>query len=113
MIAELTYLDDVAELRPPYNSPGALACAKQIDRIDQHCRNFIARSPLVVIGSHHPERGVDVSPRGDAPGFVQVLDEHHLAIPDRPGCHPPWLRGPGSRAGQRLSAPYRGTDVGT
>jgi hypothetical protein len=39
----------------------------------------------VLIGSTHPERGVDVSPRGDAPGFVQVLDEHHLAIPDRPG----------------------------
>jgi PPOX class probable FMN-dependent enzyme len=38
-----------------------------------------------MIGSTHPERGADVSPRGDAPGFVQVLDEHHLAIPDRPG----------------------------
>jgi uncharacterized protein len=59
--------------------------AKQIDRIDRHCRNFIARSPLVIIGSAHPQRGMDVSPRGDSPGFVQVLDEHNLAIPDRPG----------------------------
>ena len=85
MIEDLTYLSEVAELRPPYKSPSVLACAKQIDRIDLHCRNFIARSPLVMIGSTHPERGPDVSPRGDAPGFVQVLDEHHLAIPDRPG----------------------------
>ena len=85
MIEDLTYLSEVAELRPPYKSPSVLACAKQIDRIDLHSRNFIARSPLVMIGSTHAERGPDVSPRGDAPGFVQVLDEHHLAIPDRPG----------------------------
>jgi PPOX class probable FMN-dependent enzyme len=85
MIGELTYLASAAELRPLYNGPSALVRAKQIDRIDAHCRSFIARSPLVVIGSTHPERGADVSPRGDAPGFVQVLDEHHLAIPDRPG----------------------------
>jgi uncharacterized protein len=85
MINDMTYLTDASKLRPPYNSPSALVRAKQIDRIDPHCRNFIARSPLVIIGSSHPERGLDVSPRGDAPGFVRVLDEHHLAIPDRPG----------------------------
>jgi PPOX class probable FMN-dependent enzyme len=85
MIGALTYLASAAELRPLYNGPSALVRAKQIDRIDVHCRSFIARSPLVMIGSTHPERGADVSPRGDAPGFVQVLDEHHLAIPDRPG----------------------------
>jgi PPOX class probable FMN-dependent enzyme len=85
MIGALTYLASAAELRPLYNGPSALVRAKQIDRIDVHYRSFIARSPLVMIGSTHPERGADVSPRGDAPGFVQVLDEHHLAIPDRPG----------------------------
>jgi uncharacterized protein len=85
MIGALTYLASAAELRPLYNGPSALVRAKQIDRIDVHCRSFIARSPLVMIGSTHPEHGADVSPRGDAPGFVQVLDEHHLAIPDRPG----------------------------
>jgi PPOX class probable FMN-dependent enzyme len=85
MIGALTYLASAAELRPLYNGPSALVRAKQIDRIDGHCRSFIARSPLVMIGSSHPERGADVSPRGDAPGFVQMLDEHHLAIPDRPG----------------------------
>jgi len=85
MIQEMTYLNDVGELRPLYSSPSTLARAKQLARIDAHCRNFIARSPLVIVGSIHPERGLDVSPRGDAPGFVRVLDEHHLAIPDRPG----------------------------
>ncbi|WP_342726447.1 MSMEG_1061 family FMN-dependent PPOX-type flavoprotein [Bradyrhizobium sp. B097] len=59
--------------------------AKLLDRLDRHCCNFIAHAPLVIIGSSHPERGHDVSPRGDAPGFVHIFDPHHLAIPDRPG----------------------------
>lgn len=84
-IKDITYLGDAGELRPLYNAPSAMVRAKQIDRLDVHCRNFIARSPLVIVGSMHPERGMDVSPRGDAPGFVRVLDDRHLAIPDRPG----------------------------
>jgi PPOX class probable FMN-dependent enzyme len=85
MIEDMTYLSDVSELRPLYHDPSSMVIEKQIDRIDPHCRNFIARSPLVILGSIHPVRGMDVSPRGDPPGFVKVLDEHHLAIPDRPG----------------------------
>jgi uncharacterized protein len=85
MIEDMTYLSDVSELRPLYNNPSAMVVEKQIDWIDPHCRNFIARSPLVMISSIDPVRGMDVSPRGDPPGFVRILDEHHLAIPDRPG----------------------------
>jgi uncharacterized protein len=85
MIEELTYLTSVEELRPPYLQPSTLVRAKQLDWLDRHCCSFIARAPLVIIGSYHSERGHDVSPRGDAPGFVQILDPHHLAIPDRPG----------------------------
>jgi uncharacterized protein len=85
MIEDITYLTSVEELRPPYLPPSALVRAKQIDRLDRHCCDFIARVPLVIIGSSHPERGHDVSPRGDAPGFVRIFDPHHLAIPDRPG----------------------------
>ncbi|KRQ98876.1 MSMEG_1061 family FMN-dependent PPOX-type flavoprotein [Bradyrhizobium valentinum] len=85
MLEALTYLTSVEELRPPYLPPSALMRAKQLDRLDQHCCNFIAHTPLVIIGSSHPERGHDVSPRGDAPGFVHILDSLHLAIPDRPG----------------------------
>jgi PPOX class probable FMN-dependent enzyme len=85
MIDHMTYLTDVSELRPLYQNPPPMVLEKQIDWIDPHCRDFIARSPLVIVGSLHPKRGMDVSPRGDPPGFVRVLDEHHLAIPDRPG----------------------------
>jgi uncharacterized protein len=85
MIEELTYLTSIDELRPPYLEPSKLIRAKQLDQLDKHCCNFIARVPLVIIGSSHPQRGHDVSPRGDAPGFVRIFDPTHLAIPDRPG----------------------------
>ena len=85
MVEDLTYLAAIDELRPPYLQPSALVRAKQLDRLDVHCCNFIARAPLVIIGSFHPARGQDVSPRGDAPGFVRILGPQHLAIPDRPG----------------------------
>lgn len=85
MIDDMIYLTEASELRPLYHDPSAMVVEKQIDWIDPHCRNFIARSPFVMIGSVHPKRGMDVSPRGDPPGFVKVLDERHLAIPDRPG----------------------------
>ncbi|MHC2581999.1 MSMEG_1061 family FMN-dependent PPOX-type flavoprotein [Bradyrhizobium diazoefficiens] len=85
MLDALTYLTSAEELRPPYLPPSALMRAKQLDRLDPHCCKFIAHAPFVIIGSSHPERGHDVSPRGDAPGFVHIFDPHHLAIPDRPG----------------------------
>ena len=85
MLDDLTYLAEIDELRPLYRQPSALVRAKQLDRLDGHCCRFIAKSPLVVIGSFNPKLGQDVSPRGDAPGFVRVLDNRRLAIPDRPG----------------------------
>ena len=78
-------VDDEAGLRGLYQQPMGLAVLKQLDRLDAHCRNFLAHSPFAVIGSTRPGRGTDVSPRGDAPGFVRVLDDHTIAIPDRPG----------------------------
>jgi len=78
-------VDDEAGLRGLYQQPMELAVLKQLDRLDAHCRNFLAHSPFAVIGSTRPGRGTDVSPRGDAPGFARVLDDHTIAIPDRPG----------------------------
>jgi PPOX class probable FMN-dependent enzyme len=78
-------VDDEAGLRGLYQQPMGLAVLKQLDRLDTHCRNFLAHSPFAVIGSTRPGRGTDVSPRGDAPGFARVLDDHTIAIPDRPG----------------------------
>src|SRR6267143_3470419 len=58
---------------------------KRIDHIDQHCRTWIERTPFIVISTSSLAGYMDVSPKGDTPGFVKVLDENTLAIPDRPG----------------------------
>ncbi|MCC6470877.1 MAG: pyridoxamine 5'-phosphate oxidase family protein [Alphaproteobacteria bacterium] len=76
---------DETGLRALFGPASELARLKQLDHLDKHCRNFIAHSPFLVIGTTRPGQGTDVSPRGDAPGFVQVLDDRTLAIPDRPG----------------------------
>lgn len=65
--------------------PSVLAEAKVLDRLDGHCRRFIALSPFLVIGTASADAQADVSPRGDAPGFVRVEDERTLLVPDRPG----------------------------
>jgi PPOX class probable FMN-dependent enzyme len=75
----------LAELRALAGEPSELARKKQIDRLDAHCRDYIAHAPFLLIGTADAAGHCDVSPKGDAPGFVHVLDEHHLAIPDRPG----------------------------
>lgn len=56
-----------------------------ISTIDEHCREFIGKSPFLVLATSDAEGNCDSSPRGDAPGFVYVLDDQHLIIPDRPG----------------------------
>jgi PPOX class probable FMN-dependent enzyme len=78
-------IDCEDDLRSLYGEPGDMAVRKCIGQLDEHCRAFIALSPFLALGTSRPGRGADVSPRGDAPGFVIVLDERTLAIPDRPG----------------------------
>jgi len=75
----------VEELQRYIGAPMELAVRKAIPRLDHHCRAFIARSPFVSVGTASANGRADVSPRGDAPGFVQVLDDNTLFIPDRPG----------------------------
>ncbi len=72
------------DLRSCYAPPMERARLKTLRRLDQHCRRFIELSPFLCLGTSG-EEGADVSPRGDAPGFVRVLDEATLAIPDWPG----------------------------
>jgi len=75
-----------AELRTLIGGePSALAVAKEQHALDVHCRSFIARSPFVLVATSNTAGQCDVSPKGDAPGFVLVLDERRLLIPDRPG----------------------------
>lgn len=78
-------VSDEAALRAILGSPGERADNKVIDRIDRHAADFIARSPFLVVASSSPDGMMDLSPKGDPPGFVRVLDEITLAIPDRPG----------------------------
>jgi len=75
---------DVAELSDLYGPALERSIRKQIDRLDDYCRAFIAASPLVIIGTQGGE-AADTSPRGDVPGFVKVADDRTLLIPDRRG----------------------------
>ncbi len=70
---------------PGYRLPSQLVRDKEIDRIDRHCRAFIELSPWATLATADADGFPDVSPRGGEPGFVKVLDEHRLALPDRPG----------------------------
>ena len=74
-----------AELREVIGPPMARSVKKEITRLDVHCRALIAASPFVLIASSDRSGRMDVSPKGDPPGFVHVLDDETLAIPDRPG----------------------------
>lgn len=74
-----------ADLRTLYRQPGAGAVRKQIDRLDDNCQAFVAHSPLVLIATAGAGVGCDVSPKGGPPGFVAVLDDRTLAIPDLAG----------------------------
>lgn len=76
---------DEAALRALYPAVSELAEIKSMAALDAHARAFIARSPFVCIGTQGAGGRADVSPRGDAPGFVEVLGDRLLAIPDRPG----------------------------
>jgi len=78
-------LTDEQSLRSLFQATHALAIQKMQTSLDTHAQEFIRRSPFLCIGTHNPEGKADVSPRGDPNGFVQILDKHHLAIPDRPG----------------------------
>jgi uncharacterized protein len=74
-------------LRELSKQPSSRANNKIIDHIDEICRRFIAACPFVLVASRGADGRIDVSPKGDPPGFVAVLDEKTLAIPDRPGNH--------------------------
>ena len=78
----ITTEDQLREFVP---LPREAALRKQISRLDEHCRAFIARAPFMFVATSNAAGDCDVSPKGDAPGFVRVLDDETLVIPDRPG----------------------------
>ncbi len=76
-----------AELREIVREPSQGIWDKDIARIDEHARTIIAHSPFVLLATANPDGTCDVSPRGDPPGSVLVLDDHRLVLADRPGNH--------------------------
>jgi uncharacterized protein len=78
-------ITSVAELQTLYGAPNERSARKQIDRLDEHCRAFIAASPFVLLATYGPSNGADCSPRGDQPGWVEVADDTTLLLPDRRG----------------------------
>lgn len=74
-----------AEVLAGYRAPSQLVLDKEIDRIDVHCRAFIGLSPFATLATADADGFPEISPRGGDPGFVHVLDEHRLALPDRQG----------------------------
>jgi uncharacterized protein len=78
-------LHRVEQLREHYDAPMEVALRKDIGRIDDLCRRLIAAAPILFVATFSEEGRCDVSPRGGPPGFVTVLDDEHLAIPDATG----------------------------
>lgn len=79
-------IDNLTQLRTLYAAPGERALRKQIDHIDRHAAHFIGLSPFCVVATGGVHGGLlDASPRGGAPGFVKVADEHTLLLPDSGG----------------------------
>lgn len=74
-----------AQLRALIGEPAPLVCAKVSDRLNAMTRRFVERSPFVCIASSDGRGRCDLSPRGDPPGFVRMLDERTLLLPERPG----------------------------
>jgi predicted pyridoxine 5'-phosphate oxidase superfamily flavin-nucleotide-binding protein len=77
-------LTTIEQLETIYGEPNERSLRKEIPYVNEDYRTFIELAPFVVLATAGPE-GLDCSPRGDAPGFVRIVDERTLAIPDRIG----------------------------
>ncbi|WP_404332425.1 pyridoxamine 5'-phosphate oxidase family protein [Mesobacillus maritimus] len=78
-------IESEEELRSMLGESSELVKRKVIPYLDEHCQDFISRSPFLVISTADASGFSDVSPRGDQPGFALILDDKHLVIPERPG----------------------------
>lgn len=78
-------ITDEQSLRSLFHAQTPLAIHKCQGSLDKHAQAFIERSPFICIGTQNLDGKADVSPRGDPVGFVKILDQYTLAIPDRPG----------------------------
>jgi PPOX class probable FMN-dependent enzyme len=81
----VTAITGADELRELMGEPSALVCSKVSDRLNEVTRRFVERSPFLCLATSAADGTCDVSPRGDPAGFVRILDERTLLLPDRPG----------------------------
>jgi len=81
----MEFIETHEELRRHYKPVHDAASRKELRALDHHCRKFIENSPFVLIGSSDGKGAADVTPKGDRKGFVAILDDTTIAIPDRPG----------------------------
>ncbi len=77
-------IDTIEALEAMYGPANPRSLQKEIPRLNEDYRALVEASPMVILATVGPE-GLDCSPKGDAPGFVRILDDKTLAIPDRPG----------------------------
>jgi uncharacterized protein len=81
----MTAITGTDELRELMGEPSELVCSKISDRLNEITRRFVGRSPFLCLATSAADGTCDVSPRGDQAGFVRILDERTLLLPDRPG----------------------------
>lgn len=84
----MKFIDEVKseeELRSLLGDPSVRAKNKVIDHLDEHCIDFLDKSPFLIVSTANAEGYCDSSPRGDAPGFIHIIDQKHFVIPERPG----------------------------
>lgn len=81
----MAHIQTIDQLRTHYAEPKGRPLTKQLDRLEPHSKHFISLSPFLILSSSSPSGLQDASPRGEGPGFVQVIDDSTVAIPDRPG----------------------------
>ncbi|MEJ1157754.1 pyridoxamine 5'-phosphate oxidase family protein [Prosthecomicrobium sp. N25] len=81
----MTRITSVEDLRALYGEARERSVRKQLPALDRHCRRLIELSPFLLLATHGADGLGDVTPRGDAPGFVAIEDDRTLLLPDRPG----------------------------
>jgi PPOX class probable FMN-dependent enzyme len=84
LTSDLSFIEDEADLRGRHHAPMSRATDKVLSRLDKHCRAILAAAPFCVLATQGAD-GADVSPRGDPPGFLKVIGDTHVLLPDRVG----------------------------
>jgi uncharacterized protein len=84
-MSDATLIRTLPALRALYDATRERSALKELPQMDEHAKRIIALSPFVVLSTHDAAGACDASPRGGEAGFVKVLDDATLLIPDSPG----------------------------